>query len=912
MGDWYNLNPNEVLKRLGTDIERGLNPEEAAKRLAAWGPNELVDRGVKNPWLIIWEQLTGIMVVILIVAAVISIFLREYTDASVIMIIVIINAALGFSQEYRAEKAMAALKRLAVPNVRVRRNGRVFDVTAREIVPGDIVVLEAGNIVPADCRLIEEFNLRVQEAALTGESEPVEKCIAAIEGADVPLGDRLSMVYMGTIVIYGRGFGVVTETGMRTELGKIAEMIQTVVHEPTPLQKRLDHLGKKLAVVAVILIAVIVVLGLMRGVQFTTIFLTAVSMAVAAVPEGLPAVVTIALAIGAQRMLRQRALIRKLPAVETLGSVTVICSDKTGTLTENNMTAIALETLETRMDIPPNSPASAVACGEPELSYGTPSFHLLLVGSALCTDAMLTADSGGAACFHALGDPTEGALVVAAARFGLDKFVLERTFPREAELSFDSERKRMTTIHRIPHPEGIPAGLDGGWLERARDGSSSIAFTKGAVDSLLDVSSRVWIGGGVEPLSEAWRRRIIDLNGEMTRKGIRVLGLAFRPIESSGREPSGEAVERDLVFVGMVGMVDPARSEAKDSVATCRTAGIRPVMITGDHPLTAQYIARELGIYTDGPILTGRDLDHMGVEDLERVVGDVTVYARVSPEHKLKIVTALQNRGEIVAMTGDGVNDAPALKKSDIGVAMGITGTDVSKEAADMVLLDDNFATIVAAVREGRVIFDNVRKFIKYLITSNSAEIWVMLVAPFLGMPLPLIPLQILWINLLTDGLPAVALAVEPPERNIMKRPPFHPRESIFSRGLGPHLIWVGLLMAVVSLVMGYFFWANGREDWQTMVFTTLTFSQMAHVLAIRPGNDSLFAVGLFSNMPLLLSVISTFVLQLAVVYIPFLQGVFGTVGLPQGDLILSILLSSIIFFAVEIEKCVIRRGIAR
>ncbi len=906
MSDWYTLGATEVLNRLKSDSGQGLSDDEAARRLAEHGPNELIDRGMKSPWLIIWEQMTGIMVVILIIAAVISVFLREYTDAAVIMIIVVINAILGFSQEYRAEKAMAALKRLAVPSVRVRRGGRIHEVPARELVTGDIVVFEAGNVVPTDCRLVEEYNLRVQESALTGESEPVEKDAAAVNGENVPLGDRLNMVYMGTMVTYGRGLGVVTETGMATELGRIAEMLQTVVHEMTPLQKRLDVLGKNLAIVALILIGALVALGLMRGETFTTIFLTAISMAVAAVPEGLPAVVTIALAIGAQRMLKKRALIRKLPAVETLGSVTVICSDKTGTLTENNMTAILLITSAARVEIPPVS-ADAPGCGESSPGDLDPSVELLLAGSALCNDAVLKAGTGPS-CYQSVGDPTEGALVIAAARYGLDKFVLEKQFPRKAELPFDSDRKRMTTIH------AVPAASDGGprWLERLRDGVSHVSFTKGAADGLIGLSDRVWTGDGIVPLDPEKRGNILAANEDMTRNGIRVLGLACRTLALHGGEPSAESTERGLVFVGLVGMVDPARSEVKESVAICRTAGIRPVMITGDHPLTAQYIARELGIFTGGPVITGPELDRMSVEDLERVVGDVSVYARVSPEHKLKIVTALQNRGEIVAMTGDGVNDAPALRKSDIGVAMGITGTDVSKEAADMVLLDDNFATIVAAVKEGRVIFDNVRKFVKYLVTSNSAEIWVMLFAPFLGMPLPLLPLQILWINLLTDGLPAVALAVEPPERNIMKRTPFLPKESIFSRGLGPHLIWVGILMAAVSLVMGYEYWAFGREDWQTMVFTTLTFSQMAHVLAIRTGNDSLFKAGLLSNTPLLVSVIITFVLQFAVVYIPVFQGIFGTVGLPAGDLIVSIALSSVIFWAVEIEKWVHRRREAR
>ncbi len=889
------------------DSSRGLNGRDAAERLRKHGPNELIDRGVKSPWAILWEQLTGIMVVILIIAAVISIFLREYTDAAVIMIIVAINAILGFTQEYRAEKAMAALKRIAAPTVRVRRDGETHEIPARELVPGDIVIFEAGNIVPADCRLVEEFNLRVQEAALTGESEPVEKDAAAIELENPAIGERQNMAYMGTQITYGRGTGVVVASGMRTELGNIADMLQTVSREATPLQRRLDQLGKKLAVIVLLLVGAVIALGLLRGEQFEILFLTAISMAVAAVPEGLPAVVTIALALGAQRMLKQHALIRKLPAVESLGSVTVICSDKTGTLTENKMTAVILDAADSRFPIPPATHPVSADCPEPELIADNPALAILLAGSALCNDAVLKAGGVSPNCYQALGDPTEGALVIAAARFGLDKYMLEKAFPRKAELPFDSVRKRMTTVHTFPGAGAeILNTFHSRWVDTVRAGFPFIAFTKGAVDGLLGISNRVWANGSIVPMDDSWKERIAKANDEMTRNGIRALGLGFRPLESTDL-----SVENDLIFVGIVGMIDPARPEAKESVAISRSAGIRPIMITGDHPLTAQFIAGELGIYSGGPTLTGRDLEQMTVEELEKIVKDVDVYARVSPEHKLKIVSALQNRGEIVAMTGDGVNDAPSLKKSDIGVAMGITGTDVSKEAADIVLLDDNFATIVSAVKEGRVIYDNIRKFIKYTFTSNSAEIWVMLVAPFFGMPLPLLPLQILWVNLLTDGLPGVALAVEPPERFIMQRTPFRPKESVFSRGIGPHIIWVGLLMGAVSLGVGYWYWANGRAEWQTMVFTTLTMSQMAHAFAIRTGCDSLFTIGVFSNRAIFFAVLLTFVLQYAVVYIPFLQEIFRTVALPMGDFFVTIIMSSIVFWTVEIEKWFIRRKIA-
>jgi P-type Ca2+ transporter type 2C len=910
METWHNLNTDEVLNKLQSDSLKGLTSGEAAERLSRYGPNVLVEKEQKSPWLILWEQLTAVMVLILLIAAIITIFLREYTDAVVIIVIVIINTILGFSQEYRAEKAMAALKKLAVPFIRVRRDGHVREILAHDLVPGDIVVFEAGNIVPADCRILEGFNLRIQEAALTGESEPVEKDPDAVVSSEAPLGDRYTMAYMGTIITYGRGLAAVTGTGMNTELGAIAAMIQKVEREPTPLQKRLDQLGKKLAVIALLLIGVLVIIGLVRGNSLGVIFLTAISMAVAAVPEGLPAVVTIALALGAQRMLKKRALIRKLPAVETLGSVTVICSDKTGTLTENNMTAVILETADQRVDLTgfplliPESDRGKM------LSRENSALTILLTGSMLCNDAVLKETKDEQPVFRTVGDPTEGALVTAAARFGIEKPFQSQVFPRVSEVPFDSDRKRMTTIHKFPDAlsriSDTPETL---WLPDLTEmGTPYVAFTKGAVDSLLDISSQVWSGSHAEPMDAVWRSRITEANESMTSNGMRVLGLAFRTLKKSETEGVGESIEHNLIFVGMVGMIDPARPEAREAVATCKTAGIRPIMITGDHPLTARYIAGELGIYEDGPILTGQDMSKMSVEELEQVVNDVSVYARVSPEHKLKIIDALQAKGHIAAMTGDGVNDAPALKKSDIGVAMGITGTDVAKEAADMVLLDDNFATIVAAVKEGRVIYDNIRKFFKYLMTSNSAELAVMIFAPFLGMPLPLLPLQILWINLLTDGLPAVALAVEPAEGNTMSRPPYRPRESIFSRGMGTHIVWVGILMASISLFMGFWYWYTQRSDWQTMVFTTLTFSQMAHVMAIRSGRDSLFTSGLFSNTPLFISVLITFVLQIAVVYVPFLQKAFKTESLPVNDFIVSIALSSIIFIAVEIEKLVIRR----
>jgi P-type Ca2+ transporter type 2C len=908
LGAWHTTVAAEVLRALGTDAASGLSNEEAARRLEERGANELEDRGTRSPWAILWDQFTSTMIVILIVAALVSALLGDYEDSIAIAVIVVLNAALGFGQEYRAERAMAALQQLSAPRVKVRREDRVREISASELVPGDVVWLEAGNLVPADGRLLESANLRVQEAALTGESEPVEKNPVALEEEDTPLGERADMVYSSTLVAMGRGLFVVTETGMATELGKIASMIQATDREQTPLQRRLNQVGKVLALAALAIVGVVFALGLLRGENLEVMFLTAVSLAVAAVPEGLPAVVTIALALGAHRMFRRRALIRKLPAVETLGSVTVICSDKTGTLTQNRMTATVLDVAGHTVELGGGSFADSKPGpdgGTPLAVGDDPTLAMLLAGGALCNDALL--EDHEEEDFRALGDPTEGALVVAAAREGLKKPEIEVALPRVGEVPFDSGRKRMTTVHEVVSGSGSETLEALKSVLPAEQGRASyVAFTKGAVDSLLEISSEVWSGDGqAEPLTEGWRERISAANERLAGDGIRVLGVGLRRLRSF--DGIGEEQERDLTFLGMVGMIDPPRSEAKDAVEICKRAGIRPVMITGDHPLTARHIATELGIAEDKRILTERDLASLPGEDLVDLVEEVPVYARVSPEHKLDIVEALQEKGHIVAMTGDGVNDAPALKRADIGVAMGITGTDVSKEAADMVLTDDNFATIVAAVEQGRVIYDNIRKFIKYLLTSNSAEILVMLVGPFLGLGLPLLPLQILWINLVTDGPPALALSAEPAEQGIMRRPPRPPGESIFGRGLGRHVVWVGALMALVSLATGLWYSQTAPGIWQTMVFTTLTLSQLSHVMAIRSGDESLFRVGPLSNKPLLGAVALTFALQLLAIYAPFFQRFLETEALPLADLAIAVALSTIIFWAVEVEKWLVR-----
>lgn len=906
---WYQKNESEVINSLNSDAQQGLTHDEAKRRIDQYGLNELVDRGLKSPWKILWEQLTGLMVLILIVAAVISGLLGEYKDVIVIMVIVVLNALLGFSQEYKAEQAMAALKKMAVPKVKVRRGGHVSEIPAQELVPGDLILLEAGNTVPADARVIESINLRALEAVLTGESEPVEKISSAIAKDNVQLGDQHNMLFMGTVISFGRGSAIVTSTGMQTELGKIADLIQSVHGEMTPLQKKLDQLGKGLALAALGIVALVFVSGLLTGEEIGYMFQTSIALAVAVIPEGLPAVVTIALALGAQRMLKRQALIRKLPAVETLGSVTVICSDKTGTLTENKMTVTVLDVAENRLDfietLSGHSPSITADEREHPVVFNSNAVAILLTGGALCNDAILETSPQDPTSFSTVGDPTEGALVIAAARVGLQKSDLEKAMPRVAELPFDSDRKRMTTIHQSAG--SMPVLLQPVWQEHQKTGRTFkyLAITKGAVDSLLEVCSRVWHNGAVITLDEQWLERIRHANDGMAQNGMRVLGLAFRSLDSLENTSEIDVVENDMVFVGMFGMIDPARPEAKDAVAVARSAGIHTMMITGDHPLTAVHIAKNLGITDTDQIITGKELAVIEMPELERRINDVSVFARVSPEHKMKIITALQNRGNVVAMTGDGVNDAPALKKADIGIAMGITGTDVSKEASDMVLLNDNFSTIVAAVEEGRRIFDNIRKFIKYTMTSNFGEIVTMLAAPLIGMPIPLIPLQVLWINLVTDGLPGLALSVEPADRNTMKRPPYNPRESIFGRGLIRDVIWIGFLMGAISLLAGLPFYKAGADSWRTMVFTTLTLAQMGNALATRSENESLFRIGLLSNKAMLASVLVTFVLQLVLIYVPFFQNIFRTVPLTAAELAISLAISAVVFTAIEIVKLI-------
>ena len=867
----YQKTIDEAIDDLKSSLQ-GLSSEEAKKRLEEYGPNELKE-GKKNTALgMFLNQFKDFMIIVLILAAIISGIVGDAADTVAIIVIVVLNAIIGFVQEYRAEKAIAALKKMASHTAIVMRNGMPSTIPGSEIVPGDIVILDAGRVVPADMRIIETAQLKVEEAALTGESVPVEKETETLHDEHLPLGDRKNMAYKGTFVAYGRGKGIVVSTGMDTELGRIATMLQEGEEVKTPLQKRLATFGRRLAYIVLAMCAAFFLIGTFKGEDMALVLLTAISLAVAAIPEALPAVVTISLALGARKMVKQNALIRKLPAVETLGSVTYICSDKTGTLTLNRMTVEEIH---------------ADGISGPVADFAAKSslvFDALFEGMALSNDTL--PDAVG----EVMGEPTEVALYMAAEKAGFSKTVLEKANPRVSELPFDSDRKRMTTFHRD----------DAGRIR---------SFTKGAVEEVLVKSINLLSpDGGVKDIDRDELKRESE---RMSATGLRVLAVGSRRWERIPEKMIPEEVESDLTFLGLVGIMDPPREEAKEAIAICKMAGIRPVMITGDHPLTARAIAGRLGIIEDDAreIITGRELEKLSMEEFEEQVEHIRVYARVAPEQKLKIVRALQDKGQFVAMTGDGVNDAPALKRADIGIAMGITGTDVSKEAAHMILLDDNFATIVKAVKEGRRIFDNIRKFLKYTMTSNMGEIVAIVVAPLLGLPIPLLPIHILWINLVTDGVPGLALAAEPVEKGIMQRPPRHPQESMFAQGLGTHIIWVGFLMGFATIFTQAWAINTDHSHWQTMVFTVLCLSQMGHVLAIRSEKESIFAQGFLSNKPLAGAFLLTFAMQMATIYIPSLNQIFKTEALTAVELVICLVLSAVVFVAVEIEKYFKRRG---
>lgn len=835
---WHSLSAEEVLKQIKSSAN-GLTRTEVEKRWLEFGKNEITSKKKTSPLLIFSRQFFDVMILVLLVAAVISIFIGEVSDTIVIVVIIILNAVIGFIQEYRAEKAIEALKKMAAPASHVIRDGQLEQINAEDLVPGDIVLLEAGNTVPADIRLLQSASLKVNESSLTGESHAVDKKMTALKEQDLQPGDRLNMLFKGTQVINGHGKGVVTAIGMQTELGHIAGMLDKA-ESITPLQYRLSKFSRRLTVIIILLCIALFFIGYFRGEPFTRMLLTSISLAVAAIPEALPAVVTISLALGARRLMKRNVLIRKLYAVETLGSVTFICTDKTGTLTKNEMQVQEVWAQDEQKKLE------------------------LLTAMSLNHDVK---EKDG----KHTGDPTEIAMVKYADQ--------QLPFQRVKEIPFDSDRRAMTTIHE-------------------KDGKYWV-ITKGAAEVITAIDK-----------NEERKKLIKEQQEKMAENGMRVIAFTGKELDELPEEISAGGIEKDMHFIGLAGLVDPPREEAKDAIRECRQAGIVPVMITGDHPLTAASIARQLGIiYSDEQqLVTGKELQAMGEEKFKDEVKRISVYARVSPEQKLNIVDALQQRGQFVSMTGDGVNDAPALKKANIGVAMGITGTDVTKEAAHMILLDDNFATIVNAVKTGRRVYDNIRKFIKYILTGNAAEIWTIFLAPLLGLPIPLLPVHILWINLVTDGLPALALAAEPAEPDIMKRPPRQPDESIFAKGLGIHILWVGIFIGLLTIATQWLAIHYTGTHWQTIVFTVLCFSQLWHVMAIRSESQSLFSIGLLSNMPLLLAVAATFLLQAAVIYLPFLNKFFHTAPLSIAELLLATGISLLVFIAVEIEKAVKRK----
>ena len=894
MDTCWSQTPEALAKHLATDLTQGLASEEVRRRLVTHGRNELLAKHGATGWQILLGQFKDFMIWFLVAAAVVSGFLGEWVDALAIIGIVILNAILGFIQEYRAEQSLAALKRLASPTSRVVRDGTLTVVPSAELVPGDLIELEAGDHIPADGRVVSHTaNFSVQEASLTGESAPVAKHCRAIEGDTVALAERANMVFMGTAVVSGRARVLVTVTGMGTELGRIAGLIQSVEAEPTPLQRKLDEFGKLLVKVCFALVAIVFLTQWWRGGHVVEIFLTAVSLAVAAIPEGLPAVVTIALALGVHRMVRRHALIRKLPSVETLGCTTVICSDKTGTLTRNEMTVQAVYAGGRRYGVTgvgyePRGEFTLEGAVLP--SGGAEDLTTCLLCGVLCNGAQLVVEGGVS---RIVGDPTEGALLTCAGKRGLWKRDLEATHAFVEELPFDSDRKMMSVIRKAP------------------DGMLRV-YTKGAPDLLLASCRDILIDGRREPLTAERLQAIEHINAEMAGAAMRVLAVAIRDLETVPVPVDAGALERDLTFAGLLAMIDPPRDEAREAIAKCRTAGIRTVMITGDHRNTAAAVARNLGFYDESSLaVTGAELDRMTDEELDRKVDRIPVYARVSPENKLRIVRSWRKRGDIVAMTGDGVNDAPAVKEADIGVAMGITGTDVTKEVADMVVTDDNFASIVAAVEEGRGIYDNILKFVHYLLSCNAGEILVMFVASLSGLPVPLLPIHILWVNLVTDGLPALALGVDPPDPGLMRRSPRLPNEPVVGRSGVGALLAEGAFIALCTLAvfcLVLYGWRGTLGQARTAAFMVLACSQLVHAFNCRSRTLSLFTLGVFTNSKLIAAVAVSFGLQLAVVTLPWVRIVFKTEPLSMPEWLAVAALSTFPLWALEAVKWVGRR----
>jgi Ca2+-transporting ATPase len=924
---WHSMTAADAASALDTNLEKGLSAGEVGKRREQFGANELREAPGRSFWRMLLDQFNQFLVIILIVAAIISALIgwtqfnrtgdtTEFIDAIAIMAIVILNAVLGVVQEGRAEEALAALKKMAAPNARVLRDGYTQTVPSRDLVPGDVVILETGNYVPADVRLIESVNLRIEEASLTGESVSVGKDAHEVLKPEAVLGDRHNMAFMSTVITYGRGQGLVVATGMDTEIGKIAEMIQSYEEEPTPLQVKLDQLGKTLGIITLFICALVGVIGVVRDTQLgilfgqgfsayvgleetipklVEMFMVAVSLAIAAVPEGLPAVVTIALALGMQEMVRRHALIRKLPAVETLGSATAICSDKTGTLTQNEMTAVQMYVDRSLLTITGEGyrpEGEFLDSGDSVGLEGYPGMRLLLRAGLLCNDSRLEQISdNGQSQWRIAGDPTEGAFVVAAAKAGYYQDSLGAEYPRTAEIPFDSERKRMTTFHPDPRY------------------GDYVAYMKGAPDVVLSLCEQVLEDGVMRPLTGERRRNILEENAELAANALRVLGVAFRPLKAVPDNPRPDECETNFTFIGLLGMIDPARPEVAQAIATARHASIETVMITGDYLNTAKAIGKEIGLLGDGDrALTGAELDQIGDEEFERIVEDVALYARVSPQHKVRIVDALKARGHVVAMTGDGVNDAPALKRASIGVAMGITGTDVSKETADMVLTDDNYASIVSAIEQGRVIYSNIRKFVYYLLSCNMAEITILLVAMLAGAPLPLIPIQLLVLNLLTDGLPALALGVEKGDPDIMDQPPRPVKEPIINREMVVGIAVQTVAISVAVLAAFAVGMETGEAHARTMAFATLSISELLRAYTSRSERYSLLAIGIFTNKWMQWAVLSSLVVLMGIIYLPFLEPIFGTTLLTMQDWLVMLPLILVPSVAAELNKWVLRK----
>jgi Ca2+-transporting ATPase len=899
---WYQIEVEEIARLLDSNLSQGLTEIGLNAKKAKYGPNELTEQKGKTIGAMLLGQFKEFLVMLLFFAAVISGFLGEWLDAGVILFIVALNALLGVIQEFRAEKSLAALKKLAAPLAKVIRAGKTVQLPARELVPGDVFLLEAGDFVPADGRLWETANLKVEESALTGESVPAEKSVARFEH-DLPLADRKNLVFMGTIATYGRGRGIVTETGMQTEIGRIATLIQNVEPEITPLQQKMEEFGKYLGIMALGVCAVIFTIGWFRGEELVTMFLTSISLAVAAIPEGLPAIVTIVLALGVQRMAKQQAIIRKLPAVETLGAATVICSDKTGTLTRNQMTVRRVYTAGKFYEVTGEGycpEGEYILNNQPHIVPEEGLLRLTLLAGALCNDANIVHETvEGREVWKIVGDPTEGALVVAAAKAGLEREVLTGNYQRVLEIPFDSDRKLMTTIHKGSLPE---PGLE---KQEQTSADGLWAVTKGAPDMVLNRCIAYLTPRGPVKLDEAAREQLLAVNAGMAKDALRVLGVAIRRTPRVSRVHL-DHVEEDLIFVGFWGMIDPPRLEAKDAIAECKKAGIMPVMITGDHRETAAAIAKELGLLGEGQLVfNGRELDELSDAELSAKIEQIAVCARVSPENKVRIVRTFREKGHVVAMTGDGVNDAPALKQADIGAAMGITGTDVAKSAAEMVLADDNFATIVGAVREGRIIFENIKKSIYFLLSCNIGEIFAILLAIILQYPVPLLAIQILWVNLITDSLPALALGMEPAEPGIMDRPPRKKEEGLFVSGMKGSILLEGFLiggLAVIAFAIG-FSGAGSVEQGRTMAFATLCFSQLFHVFNFRSIRESIFRRGMKPNRFLWGAALLSGGVQALVMLIPLLQKIFKLTSLNGEHWLWSLVLASATIPLVELWK---------